>query len=101
MLVLVPCAAAIAAGDGRELFTMQPDGQIVSVAGHLCVGLNGDVEAGTLALASCDSAGNIFELDGSGQIKFGKDGHYCVSQRGSTAGNVNLALAAAAIPGRQ
>merc|ERR1712083_1165248 len=59
------------------------------------VGLDGDVETGTLALAACDSAGNVFELEGSGQIKFGKDGQYCVSQRGYAAGSANVAVDAA------
>jgi hypothetical protein len=77
---------------------MQPDGQLLSVAGKLCVALtNGDTETGTLALAPCNSAGNVFELEGSGQIKFGRDGGHCVSQRGNAAGSVNLALDAAAI----
>jgi len=94
-VVLAPCSAAIAAGDGRELFSMQPSGELLSAAGKLCVALDGDAETGTLALAACGSAGNVFELEGSGQIKFGKDGQYCVSQRGHATGSVNVATDAA------
>jgi len=95
-VVLVPCAAAIAAGDGREMFSLQEDGHLLSAAGNLCVSLsNGDEETGSLVLAQCDVADDVFELEGSGQIKYGKNGQNCVSQRGTAAGQVNLALGAA------
>jgi hypothetical protein len=72
------------------------DGKLLNVAGNLCVSLsNGDKEKGSLVLASCNTADDIFELEGSGQIKFGKDGQNCVSQRGTASGQVNLALGAA------
>ena len=93
---LAPCAAAIAAGDGRELFSMH-DGKLLSVAaGNLCVSLSkGDKETGSLVLSACNTADDVFEFEGSGQIKFGKDGQNCVSQRGTASGQVNLALGAA------
>jgi len=36
-LVLQSCQDAVRAGDGRELFYLQADGQLVTVAGHKCV----------------------------------------------------------------
>lgn len=57
---------------------------------------------GRLALMKCDAAAKAgdgrsnFELLGNGQIKLGRDGQYCLSQRGTGAGVANVALGAAA-----
>jgi len=101
---LMPCVSAIAAGDGRELFSLQPNGQLLSVLGKLCVGLaeNEVSSGGRLVLMKCDAAAKAsdgrsnFELLGNGQIKLGRDGQYCLSQRGTGAGVANVALGAAA-----
>ena len=39
---------------------------------------------------------NNFELQANGQVKLGRDGQYCLSQHGFTAGRTNVALRAAA-----
>ena len=35
-LVLESCAMAVSLGDGRELFSLQPGGQLLNVAGGRC-----------------------------------------------------------------
>lgn len=49
---LITCAATLAAGDGREIFSAQPNGQLLNVLRKQCVGLlNNDVaEGGQLVL---------------------------------------------------
>ena len=103
-VTLMPCVSGIAAGDGRELFTLQPNGQLLSALGNLCVGLaENDVSDGwRLVLLKCDFAAkagdgrSTFEQLGNGQMKLGRDGQYCLSQRGASAGVANVALGAAA-----
>jgi len=41
-LAIEPCAKAIKAGDGREIFRFQPDGQLVTLQGNQCVELVDD-----------------------------------------------------------
>ena len=40
-LGLGSCASAVAAGDGRDLFSLQAGGQLLNVAGGKCVGMDG------------------------------------------------------------
>merc|ERR1719262_1274667 len=50
-LVLEPCAAAVAAGDGRELWQRLPNGQIANALGNKCISANtGDA----VVLTACD-----------------------------------------------
>lgn len=65
-LALESCDDAMRFGDGRELFTLQSDGQLMANAGKKCVALalqeNGEEEeAGgrTLALTDCDGNGDL------------------------------------------
>jgi hypothetical protein len=100
---LVPCAAAIAAGDGREIFSMQSNGQLLSVFGNECVGLldNNAVSGGRLVLMGCDAAlgagdgRSNFDFQGNGQVAIGLERGYCVSSSGDAVGNVNVASHAA------
>ena len=51
--MLEDCVAAISAGDGRELWTFQPNGQLVSAVGRTCVGVQ---EEEAVLLMDCDAA---------------------------------------------
>jgi hypothetical protein len=86
-LGLEPCAAAVAAGDGRELWQHLPNGEISNIAGKKCIGVDGDV----VTLVGCDGS-SIWELQGDGQLKLGGSGQYCLSQRGPAVGLENVAV---------
>jgi len=100
-----PCATAIAAGDGREVWQNLPNGQLSNVAGKKCVGLrDNDVsDGGIVALMDCDQASaagdarSTWESLGSGQLKLGRAGQYCLSQEGSEAGVEDAAEKAAIV----
>lgn len=77
-VALEPCAAAVAAGDGRELWRHLPNGQIASAIGDKCMGLLG----GAVVLAACSGA-SAWEVQGNGQMR---SGHNCLSQDGPAAG---------------
>ena len=69
-----PCLAAVAAGDGRELWQSLPNGQISNVMGKKCLGLrdNAVSDGGSVVLMDCDQAAkagdgsSIWETQGSG-----------------------------------
>jgi len=77
-VALEPCAAAVAAGDGRELWRHLPNGQIASAIGDKCIGTVSDA----VVLAACDGA-SAWEAQGNGQLRSGKN---CLSQDGAAAG---------------
>jgi len=85
-VALEPCAAAVAAGDGRELWRHLPNGQIVSAVGDKCIGTSGD----DVVLAACDGA-SAWEAQGNGQLKLGGAGQNCLSQEGAAAGVEDVA----------
>jgi len=100
-VLLEPCSAAVAAGDGRELWQFMPDGQIVSVFGRLCIGSKEDPahDGGVVILMHCDASSDgrtKWEVQANGQIKNGPMG-MCMTQRGSAAGFENLAASSAAV----
>jgi len=92
-VVLEPCAAAVAAGDGRELWQRLPNGQIANSLGNKCIGApQGDV----VVLTACDG-GSVWEAQGNGQLKLARAGDYCLSQKGPAAGSEDAAARGAII----
>jgi len=90
---LEPCLGAIAAGDGRELWTFQAGGQLLHVASKKCAGVDKATAGGDVVITPCDGA-DAWELAANGQIMIGSQ---CLSQDGSAAGLVNVAARAAAV----
>lgn len=90
------CAKAVAVGDGNDIWSFS-NGQIVSTVSSKCLTLLGGdaTDGGHVGLVDCDSAtksaGSQWEVTGSGQLKLGTDGDYCLSQSGMTPGLVNIA----------
>ena len=97
--------AAIAAGDGRELWRFGSNGQIMNAVGGKCMSLKDNVVAdgGQVALADCDAAAGSkdgrsqWALQENSQLTSGRPGQYCLSQRGSAPGVENVAAKAAAM----
>jgi len=85
---LESCAAAVAVGDGHELFSYDA-GRIVTKSGR-CLGVEQD--GADLGLVSCDAA-STFELKGNGQLA---SGNVCISQAGPAADVSDVALHGAA-----
>lgn len=99
-LVVEPCMAALAAADGRELWSFRGNGQLLNVAGKKCAGISGDNESGAprVVLQECTSAGvETWEALANGQLRYGTAGTHCLSQRGATADETNVALGAAVV----
>ena len=94
-VVLERCAAAVASGDGRELFTFQAGGQIANVAGDKCLGVRDDVaaEGSEVVLTACDEALR-WEVGGNGQLKVKAPEGLCLSQAGLAPGIVDVAAKA-------
>ena len=94
-IVLEACAAAVAAGDGRELFTLQAGGQIANVAGDKCLGVRDDVaaEGSEVVLKACDEALK-WEVGGNGQLKVNSPEDLCLAQVGLAPGVVDVAAKA-------
>ena len=101
-VVLEECVRSVAAGDGRELWKLQPNGQLVNIVGGKCAGLvDNDVASGHVALMDCDAAlksndgRSQFEMLGRGQLKLARHGAFCLSHTGPGAGRRNVAAKAA------
>ena len=94
-MVLESCAGAIAAGDGRELFTLQASGQIVNVAGKKCLGVRDcDAADGSeIVLSVCDEALK-WEVVGHGQLKINAPEDLCLAQVGLSPGIADVAAKA-------
>ena len=97
-LLLDSCAEAIALGDGRELFSLQGDGQLLSVPGGLCasVGENDLAEGAAVSFAKCDG-GSRWEIQGNGQLRLKSVGDFCLTQEGAAPGLRDVAANAAAM----
>jgi hypothetical protein len=100
-LTLQACASTVAAGDGRDIFSLQANGQLMNVATKQCVGLSQkDGGGGRISMMNCDdtsaSGDTLFQVTESNQLKLSRDGELCLSQQGVAAGIVDVALHAAA-----
>jgi len=97
-LLLQPCATAIAAGDGRELFGFE-DGQILSMSSRACM-VPASIASGghgRMIFGRCGGeAPTRFELQGNGQVKV-VGGSECLTHQGVASGVANVALRAAAV----
>ena len=93
------CEDAVFALDGREVWSLGGNGQLVQGTESKCLGTSGEVKAGVaLALLGCDSVGasGLWEFQGNGQIKLVST-DLCLSLSGSGAGYINVASKAAAL----
>lgn len=88
-LVLESCVDSVAAGDGRELWVMQPGGRIAAVRGGKCI----SVHDGLVSLSDCE-ASDSWELQANNQLKSASGGGGCLSGSGASSGS-NVALRAA------
>ena len=93
-VVLETCAGAVAAGDGRELFSLQAGGQILNVAGGKCLGVDGDSDGSEVVLSGCDKASQ-WEVLGNGQLRLNAPGDLCLAQAGLAPGSADVAVNAA------
>merc|ERR1711957_328950 len=97
-LLLQPCATAIAAGDGRELFGFE-DGQILSMSSRACM-VPASIASGGHGRMIFGRCGGVaptrFELQGNGQVKV-VGGSECLTHQGVASGVANVALRAAAV----
>merc|ERR1719373_1273674 len=90
---LESCLAAIAAGDGRELWAFQAGGQLLHLATKECAGVDSARAGAPIVMMPCDGAA-AWELLANGQAQVGS---LCLSQSGSAAGVDNAAAHAAAV----
>merc|ERR1719181_824249 len=96
------CEAAIAAGDGRELFVMTEAGQLKSAVGGLCAILAGNSAAGggEIELDDCEAAAetgdgrSFWALTPQGQLSMG-GGSYCMVLSGGAGFGNDLAASGA------
>eukprot|EP00927_Polykrikos_kofoidii_P020790 TRINITY_DN1990_c0_g2_i1.p1 TRINITY_DN1990_c0_g2~~TRINITY_DN1990_c0_g2_i1.p1 ORF type:complete len:408 (-),score=70.31 TRINITY_DN1990_c0_g2_i1:99-1322(-) len=101
-LTLQPCASTVAAGDGRDIFSFQANGQLMNVATKQCVGLSKQNvrDGGSFSMMDCDHAAangdSLFEATEINQLKLVGDGDFCLTQAGVGAGIVDVALHAPA-----
>jgi len=91
VVYLDACTAAVAAGDGRELWSLQTGGQLVHRASKMCASASRPAAGESVALVACSGAGE-WRLLPNGQVQLGG---YCLSQVGAGAGLGNVAAHAA------
>ena len=95
-LVLESCAKAVALGDGRDLFSLQPGGQLLNVPGGKCasVGKSEVTEGSVVSFVECDGASQ-WEVQSNGQLKLNAVGDFCLTQEGVAPGPRDVAADAA------
>ena len=85
------CLAAIAAGDGREVFAFSKSGQVRSSASGTCLAVqNGDMaDGGHVVFEDCDGAldagdgRSVWELVAGGHLQARNGGSQCLGMRGA------------------
>ena len=100
-LVLEPCVAAVAAGDGRELWDFRPDGQLAHLVGDACVGVGRGNGTGPslVTLQGCANAQNdraAWDSQPNGQLRL-RGSSLCLSQEGASARDLDVAVGAAVV----
>ena len=97
-LVLETCAKTVAFGDGRDMFSLQPSGQLLNVPSGKCANVGGsEIKDGAfVSLADCESASR-WEVQGNGQLKLKSAADFCLTQEGVSPGVRDVAANAAAM----
>ena len=95
-VVLESCASSVAAGDGRDLFSLSANGQLMNVVSGKCVGAQdgNPAEGVKLVVGDCGSAPQ-WEALGNGQLKAKGTNDLCLSQSGLAPGTADVASKAA------
>ena len=84
-LALESCAKAVASGDGRDVFALQPSGQLLNVPSNRCASADESKEGARASLVDCDSA-SLWEIQSTGQLKLKSAGDFCLTQEGVAPG---------------
>merc|ERR1719188_1705883 len=87
---IVPCLGAIAAGDGREVFLLSEDGQLMNNVGEKCVTLaDGDTAGGgKIVMQPCASSNDMgdgrssWAFQPNAQLKMTQMGDFCLTMVG-------------------
>ena len=95
-LALESCAKAVASGDGRDVFALQPSGQLLNVPSKRCASVDEPKEGTRVSLVDCDSA-SLWEVQSTGQLKLKSVGDFCLTQEGVAPGLRDAAANAAAM----
>lgn len=95
-MALETCAAAVASGDGREVFSLQAGGQILHVSDGKCLSVVGAAEGSDVVFDGCDGAPQ-WEFTGNGQLRLDAPGDLCLSQVGLAPGSADVASNAAVV----
>lgn len=95
-LTLEKCMESAIAGDGRDVFSLQAGGELVSAGSGLCAKVRSRDGADTsdVVLGACDGAAK-WEFAGNGQLKLVGEPDLCLSQVGLNAGIADVASKAA------
>ena len=85
------CASAVSRLDGSEIWSLAPDGSLMSASSGQCLSL-GD-HGKDVKLLACDASAAKWELQGNGQIKVASS-NMCLTQTGLAPGLVDVASSA-------
>ena len=88
------CASAVSRLDGSEIWSLAPDGSLMSASSGQCLSL-GD-HGKDVKLLACDASAVKWELQGNGQIKVASS-NMCLTQTGLEPGLVDVASSASIV----